>query len=95
LLCNSRPGIIASTSALLIRLSCILSFSGVTINIFMTVNLVFGFLPHGFSPASRSYRFNLARAKFLIRGPKLATNSQQSIFENLYVLTPLIYGKSE
>jgi hypothetical protein len=39
LLCDGRPGIIASTSALLVRLSCILSFSGVTINIFMTVKL--------------------------------------------------------
>lgn len=39
LLCDGRPGIIASTSAMLIRLSCILSFSGVTINIFMTVRL--------------------------------------------------------
>jgi hypothetical protein len=39
LLCDGRPGIIASTSAMLIRLSCILSFSGVTINIFMIVKL--------------------------------------------------------
>jgi hypothetical protein len=37
LLCDGRPGIIASTSAMLTRLNCILSFSGVTINIFMIV----------------------------------------------------------
>ena len=41
LLCDGRPGIIASTSAMLIRLNCILSFSGVTINIFMTVRLFY------------------------------------------------------
>ena len=40
LLCDGRPGIIASTSAMLTRLNCILSFSGVTINIFMIVKLI-------------------------------------------------------
>jgi hypothetical protein len=37
LLCDGRPGIIASTSAMLIQLSCILSFSAVTINILMII----------------------------------------------------------
>jgi hypothetical protein len=40
LLCDGRPGIIAPTSAMLIQLSCILSFSRVTINIFMIVRMI-------------------------------------------------------